>query len=121
MRSGRLSAEGYISVLQELTGRLPGVRLVCSTVSMDEPDPMLERFNRAVREHVLLTRGALLDTADIESWHGAEQALRDGAPVRHGAYRGAQGLFSPENLGRQGAAAWWLLTRLSGWDGNAVK
>ena len=46
VRSGRLDAAGYLSVLQELRERLTGVALVCSTVSADEPNAMLERFNR---------------------------------------------------------------------------
>jgi len=80
LRSGQLNAEGYLAVLQELADRLPGVTWVCSTVSMDEPDELLERFNRRVREHVLQTQGALLDTSDIESWHAGEHALKDDAP-----------------------------------------
>jgi len=67
VRSGRLDADGYLFVLQELRERLTGVALVCSTVSTDEPDGPIERFNRRVREHVLQNKGILLDTADIES------------------------------------------------------
>jgi hypothetical protein len=83
---------------------------------MDEPDELLERFNRRVREHVLQTQGALLDTSDIESWHAGEHALKDDAPVRHPAYRLEPGMANEANLLRQGAATWWLLARMSGWE-----
>ncbi len=118
LRSGQLNAEGYLAVLQELADRLPGVTWVCSTVSMDEPDELLERFNRRVREHVLQTQGALLDTSDIESWHAGEHALKDDAPVRHPVYRLEPGMAGEANLLRQGAATWWLLARMSGWEGS---
>jgi hypothetical protein len=94
------------------------VKLVCSTLGMDKPDDRLEAFNRRVREYVLQTNGALLDTADIESWHGGEQALQGESPVRHGAYRDDSGRPGAENLNHQGAAIWWLLARLAGWEGN---
>ena len=86
---------------------------------MTSPDDLLETFNRQVREYVLQTNGVLLDAADIESWHGDEQAVQDESPVRHDAYRDDSGLPSAENLSRQGAAMWWLLARLSGWEGSA--
>ena len=120
LRSGRLDAAGYISVLRELAERLPGVKLASSTVSIDKPDDLLEMFNRRVREYALQTDGVLLDTADIESWHGGEQALQDESPVRHAAYRDDSGLPNAENLKHQGAAMWWLLVRLTGWEGSAV-
>ena len=63
----------------------------------------------------------LLDTADIESWHAGEHALQGDSPVRHSACRGENGLPSEENLGRQGAAMWWLLARLSGWEGDEAQ
>ena len=118
LRDGRLDAAGYIAVLQELAGRLRGVKLVCSTVGMDMPNELLEQFNNQVREYVLQAQGVLLDTADIESWHMGMQALQDGVPVRHAAYRTESNLPSEENLGRQGAALWWLLARLTGWEGE---
>ena len=38
--------------------------------------------------------------------------------MRHPAYRDDDGLPSTENLNHQGAAMWWLLARLSGWEGE---
>jgi hypothetical protein len=66
---------------------------------------------------MLLNRGTLLDAADIESWSGGEQQLVNEVPVRHPAKRMSQGMQSQGNLASQGAAAWWLLARLSGWEG----
>jgi hypothetical protein len=118
LRSGRLDAAGYISVMRELAERLPKVKLVCSTVSIDKADDLLEMFNRQVREYVLQTNGVLLDTADIESWHNGKQAVPDESPVRNEAYRDDLGLPSAENLNHQGTAIWWLLARLTGWEGD---
>ncbi len=115
--TGRLNAEGYLATLAELAARLPDIKLVCATVGMDEPDDILSKFNRQVRESVLRNRGMLLDAADIESWSGGEQTLVKEIPVRHPAKRMSQGMQSQGNLASQGSAAWWLLARLSGWKG----
>lgn len=37
-------------------------------------------------------------------------------PVRHPAYRLEPGMANEANLLRQGAATWWLLARMSGWE-----
>jgi|GEM_PF-2079140 len=115
--AGRLKAEIYLSVVNELSGRLPGIKLVCATVGMDEPNEILAKFNRQVRESVLLNKGMLLDAADIESWSGGEQQTVNEVPVRHPANRMSQGMQSQGNLANQGSAAWWLLARLAGWEG----
>jgi len=115
--ANRLNAESYLSALNELAIRLPRIKLVCATVGMDEPNDILAKFNRQVRESMLLNRGILLDAADIESWSGGEQQLVNEVPVRHPAKRMSQGMQSQGNLASQGAAAWWLLARLSGWEG----
>ncbi len=115
--TGKLDASGYLNAIAELSGRLPGIKLVCATVGMDEPNDILAKFNRQVRESVLRNKGTLLDAADIESWSGGEQQLVNEVPVRHPANRLSQGMQSQRNLANQGAAAWWLLARLSGWPG----
>ena len=114
--ANRLNAEIYLSVVNELSGRLPGVKLACSTVGMDEPNDIPAKFNRQVRESVLRNKGTLLDAADIESWSGGDQQLVKEVPVRHPANRMSQGMESQGNLASQGAAAWWLLARLAGWE-----
>ena len=113
----RLDASSYLKAIDELSSRLPGVKLACSTVGMDEPNDILAKFNRQVRELVLQNEGLLLDIADIESWHSGEQALKDDTAVSHPAYRATVGAPASENLANQGAAMWWLLARMTGWEG----
>ncbi len=119
--ANRLNAESYLSALNELAIRLPGVKLGCATVGMDEPNDILAKFNRQVRESVLRNRGILLDVADIESWSGSEQQLVNEVPVRHPANRMSQGMQSQGNLANQGTAVWWLLARLAGWAGSQTE
>ncbi len=115
--TGKLDASGYLNAIAELSGRLPGVKLACVTASMDEPNDILAKFNRQVRESVLMNQGVLIDTSDIESWSGGEQQLVNEVPVRHPANRMSQGMESQGNLVNQGAATWWLLARMAGWEG----
>ena len=115
--TGKLNAENYLATLAELSARLPGVKLVCSTVSLDEPNDILARFNRQLRESVLRNKGVLFDAADIESWSGNEQTLVNEVPVKHPAHRMIQGMQSQGNLASHGTATWWLLARLAGWPG----
>jgi hypothetical protein len=117
LRAGKLNAETYLATLAELSARLPGVKLVCSTVSLDEPNDILARFNRQLRESVLRNKGVLFDAADIESWSGNEQTLVNEVPVKHPAHRMIQGMQSQGNLASHGTATWWLLARLAGWPG----
>ena len=116
--AGKLNAESYLQVMSELAERLPQVKLARVTASMDEPNEIMAKFNRQVRESALRNRGILLDTADIESWRNNRQQLVRDVPVRHPAYRAASGVPATDNLTNQGSAAWWLLARLAGWEGE---
>ena len=74
------------------------------------------RGGRVVRAEIAEGAGQFFIYHDKTVAFLKDAVLVNEVPLRYPSYR-SQGVASEEDLGRQGAAAWWLLARLSGWPG----
>jgi hypothetical protein len=152
---GQLSDAGtgyvahYLSLMQELEAKFPGVTFVYMTGHLDGTGEggTLARNNSLIREYCIQHGKVLYDFADIESYNPdgtyfgdkyANDACdydsnSDNKPDSNWAlewqnanvegvdwYACSAAHSQPVNANMKAYAAWWLMARLAGWDGAPV-
>jgi len=75
--------------------------------------------NEQIRKYCIDNNKVLFDFADLDCWYNGEQHTENGIPIEHPEYNGDEaGHTTFSSCENKGKAFWWLMARISGWDGN---
>ncbi len=111
--------ENYLQQISALEEEYPDVIFVYMTGNAQSEERNRYDRNQQIRQYCLDNNKVLFDFADLDCWYNGHQNLESGIPVEHPQYRGDQaGHTTFESCENKAKAFWWLMARLSGWDGN---
>ena len=111
--------ENYLSRLSALEKEFPDVVFVYMTGNAQSSEPNRAVRNDRIREYCRANNKVLFDFADLDCWYNGEQHTENGIPMEHPRYHGDEaGHTTHESCENKAKAFWWLMARLSGWNGK---
>ncbi|MCK4835654.1 MAG: hypothetical protein KAT17_03420 [Candidatus Aminicenantes bacterium] len=111
--------QNYLNKMSQLEQEYPEVIFIYMTGNAQSPEANRYQRNNQIREYCQANNKFLFDFADLDCWYNGEQHLENGIPTEHPQYHGDQaGHTTYESCRNKAKAFWWLLARLSGWDGT---
>ena len=109
----------YLDKISQLETEFPQVTFIYMTGNAQSTEPNRYHRNNQIREYCRNNNKILFDFADLDCWYNGEQYLEGGIPVEHPHYFGDQaGHTTLESCMNKARAFWWLLARISGWEGT---
>ncbi len=111
--------ENYLQKLSDLEEEFPDVIFVYMTGNAQSEDRNRYDRNEQIRQYCRDNNKVLFDFADLDCWYNGEQHTENGIPLEHPEYNGDEaGHTTFKSCENKGKAFWWLMARISGWDGN---
>ena len=111
--------ENYLNKMEALEKEFPDVVFVYMTGNAQSGERNRYERNNQIRQYCKDNNKVLFDFADLDCWYNGEQYTEDGIPMEHPHYNGDEAGHTTYNSCENKAKAfWWLMARISGWDGN---
>lgn len=111
--------EDYLKKMSQLEKEYPNVVFIYMTGNAQSPEKNRYDRNNQIREYCKNNNKVLFDFADLDCWYNGQQYTENGIPMEHPAYHGDQAAHTTySSCENKAKAFWWLLARLSGWDGK---
>ncbi len=111
--------QNYLNKMSQLEQEYPQVIFIYMTGNAQSTEMNRFQRNNQIREYCQNNNKVLFDFADLDCWYNGQQHLESGIPVEHPHYHGDEaGHTTYESCINKARAFWWLLARLSGWDGT---
>jgi hypothetical protein len=112
----------YLDRMAQLEAEFPDVTFIYMTGNAQGEERNRVERNNQIREYCKNNEKFLFDFADLDCWYNGQQHTVSGIPMEHPQYHGDEAghttYASCENKAR---AFWWLMARLSGWEGAAAR
>ncbi len=113
------AVEDYLDAMSDLEKEFPNVTFIYMTGNAQSPEQNRYDRNNQIRDYCKENNKILFDFADLDCWYNGEQNVENGIPMEHPHYNGDQAAHTTyESCEIKAKAFWWLMARISGWDGK---
>ena len=111
----------YLDNLSQLESEFADIKFIYMTGNAQDNNQNRFDRNNEIRQFCQENNKILFDFADMDTWYQGNQHKSGLIPLEHPQYQGDyQGSHTAsENCRNKAQAFWWLLARLSGWDGES--
>jgi len=111
--------EDYLKKMTQLEKEFPNITFIYMTGNAQSPEQNRYDRNNQIRDYCKANKKILFDFADLDCWYNGQQYTENGIPMEHPHYHGDEAAHTTyESCENKAKAFWWLMARLSGWDGK---
>ena len=113
------TVEDYLKAMSDLEDEFPNVTFIYMTGNAQSQEQNRYDRNEQIRKYCRDNKKILFDFADLDCWYNGDKNVENGIPMEHPHYNGDQAAHTTyESCENKAKAFWWLMARISGWDGK---